>query len=296
MKNAFKLCGIVMALSSPFTQAESLLRLTCDDEDAGAVATLNGREVGTCPADIFIPEGSYQVRVVKTLSGNREQVFETQITLIEGQPKSVSVDLSDPQLTAEAAQLQARDKAMRTLTLAQSGDVEAMTTMSKLYYYGEGVERSPANAKIWGEKAIDQRKKQEFELQLRNAMAGNKDSMLTVAALYDQGEGVEKDPVQAISWRQRSHALEVEEQLNNHQFFSTTKAAAASTDGTITAATGFTTLAPLMILSDVIASPTVTTEREAIKNSAVLRPSAWAKPDSMIAKVAQLSESLVAQK
>lgn len=286
-----------MALSSPFTQAESLLRLTCDDEDAGAVATLNGREVGTCPADIFIPEGSYQVRVVKTLSGNREQVFETQIILIEGQPKSVSVDLSEPQLTAEAAQLQARDKAMRTLTLAQSGDVEAMTTMSKLYYYGEGVERSPANAKIWGEKAIDQRKKQEFELQLRNAMAGNKDSMLTVAALYDQGEGVEKDPVQAISWRQRSHALEVEEQLNNHRFFDMTRRGAENPNNqNFSGVTLFTTVAPTMIFLDVITSPTVTTEREAIKNSAVLRPSAWAKPDSMIAKVAQLSESLVAQK
>ncbi len=310
MKSAFKLYGMLMLLSSSFAQAESLLRLACDDEDAGAVATLNGRAVGTCPADIFIPEGSYQVRVVKTLSADREQVFETQITLIEGQPKSVSVVLSEPRLTAEAIQLQLHNDAMRTLALANSGDIYAMTDMSQLYLYGKGVEQSSANAAFWAQKAEDQaaaQYKQKFELALRNAQAGDIASMTVVAELYRQGVGVDEDSVQAAYWRQKADTLSRENLLNIHPFFNQTKMTASQIESNVNFQTspveslfwlgfsGATTL-PINIISDVISSPSVTTAREEIKNAAVMRPSSWAKPDSMIAKFAQQSEIVVAQK
>lgn len=310
MKNVFTLYGMLMLLSSSFAQADSLLRLACDDEDAGAVITLNGRDVGSCPADTFIPEGSYQVRVVKALSGGREQVFETQITLIEGQPKSVRVELSEPRLTAEAVQLQLHNDAMRTLALANNGDIYAMTDMSQLYLYGKGVEQSSANAAFWAQKAEDQstaKYKQEFELQLRNAQAGDIVSMSKVAELYRQGVGVDEDPVQATLWKQKANTLSREGLLNIHPFFGQTKMTASEIERNVNLQTspvdslfwlGFsgTTTLPINIFSDVITSPSVTTSREKIKNAAVMRPSSWAKPDSMIAKFAQQSEIVVAQK
>lgn len=304
-------CGFLIMLGCSYAHAESLLRLTCADEDAGAVVSIDGKVIGNCPITSFIPDGKYQVRVSKPLSGGREQFFEKMVTLSDGQVESINVELSAPQLTAEALQAQSRSHAITTLDSARMGNRHAMNAMAILYENGDGVERSLSEAKLWRNKAsavLLEEQESEFSEILKMAEAGSISAMEYVANAYETGTGVSKNSAQANTWRQaaatkiqndqiKAAAKIKQAELDSASFLSNTELITSGMTSPGEFISGLTFL-PVSLISDLIASPTVTTKQAEIRSAAIMRPSSWAKPDSMIAKAARQrdAEGLVAKR
>lgn len=296
MKGIFKQCGYLTILVSSLAQADSLLRVTCPDEDADAVVSIDANAIGNCPILSYMPAGTYQVRVSKTLSADREQFFEKQVTLIEGQPQSIDVELSAPQLTVAGALALARARAARTLTSAENGDLDAMNAMARLYDTGEGVDKDSGKAAHWRTKAVRDEfnaLEVQFNKDLRLAQSGDMDAMYKVANLYEAGTGVLRDNAQASAWRQKAAAKGREERLEREGFFNDIKHYNFSDPGMFSSSTTFI---PISLVIGVVESPSVTTRQVQIRTEAVMRPSAWGKPDSMIARAASLQESVAAAK
>ena len=72
---------------------------------------------------------------------------------------------------------------LRLLAATALGDSEAMATLGKAYYSGEGVEKDLTNAFGWLQKAAD---------------AGSVEALVTLGDIYLNGEGVAKDPEKAF--------------------------------------------------------------------------------------------------
>lgn len=296
MKGVFRNCGYLAMLLGSMAQADSLLRVMCADEDTDAVVSIDSDAIGNCPTLTAMPPGTYKVRVSKTLSGDREQFFEKQVTLIEGRPQSIDVELSAPQLTASGALAKSRAHAEKIMAKANNGDLEAMNSLASLYDTGEGVDKDPAKAAQWRSRVVKEQfnaQQAEFLKKLQLAQSGDVGAMYTVANLYDSGTGVVKDSGQAAIWRQKAAVKNRDERLENAGFFSEARSYNFSDPGMFSCSTIFV---PISILKGVTESPSVTSQQIKIRSEAVMRPSAWGKPDSMIARAALLQESVAAAK
>lgn len=296
MKGVLKSCGCLVMLLGSMAQADSLLRVTCAEEDTDAVVSIDSDAIGNCPTLTSMPPGTYKVRVSKTLSGDREQIFEKQVTLVEGRPQSIDAELSAPQLTASGALAKLRAHAAQVMASAQNGDVAAMNTLASLYDTGEGVEKDSAKAAQWRSKAVKTQfnaQQADFLNTLQQAQSGDASAMYTVANLYDAGTGVVKDTSQAAIWRQKAAAKGRDERLENAGFFTEVRRYNFSDPGMFSCSTVFV---PISLLIGVTESPSVTSKQIKIRSEAVMRPSAWGKPDSMIARAALLRESVAATK
>jgi len=73
--------------------ANAMLRIACSGDDMGAEIYLNGKFKGECPVDVQVPEGSYKLRVFKSLSKQYELSFEQDIRLAEGNVKKIEAVL-----------------------------------------------------------------------------------------------------------------------------------------------------------------------------------------------------------
>lgn len=80
--------------SSSEKESNSILRISCDGEDAGAEVHLNGKFRGECPVDITITEGSYKLKVFKAIDEEHERVFEQELRIGEGNIKKVEALLN----------------------------------------------------------------------------------------------------------------------------------------------------------------------------------------------------------
>ncbi len=79
---------------------------------------------------------------------------------------------------------------IRQLTeTAKKGDPEAMFNLGVMYAKGDGVEKDPAKACQWYEKAAE---------------AGHAGAMFNLGVMYAKGDGVEKDPAKARQWWQKA--------------------------------------------------------------------------------------------
>ena len=81
------------AISQSEKAATSLLRIACDGDDVGAEVQINGKFKGECPLDIKIAEGTYKLRVLKTVDDTHERVFEQDLRMGDGVVKKVEAIL-----------------------------------------------------------------------------------------------------------------------------------------------------------------------------------------------------------
>lgn len=294
MKDVVKRLACLALLATPLAQADSLLRVTCIDEESDAVVSVDNTTVGTCPVITAMPPGTYQVRVVKAVGADKEQVFEKQVILVEGRPQSIDAELSAPRLTAQAVKAAADAAVAKTVAQAENGDIDAMNAAARLYETGEGVEKSPERADYWRSRAVQAKAKaaqDEFYTNLQQANNGGVAAMYLVAAAYDNGTGVGQDRNQAAQWRQRAKNTAMEEQLKYAGFFSEVKSYNFNDPGLFTSSTTFV---PTSIFKGVLESPSVTSQQMRIRSQAAMRPASFANPDSMIARALKRQDAVVA--
>lgn len=74
---------------------DSLLRIHCDDADAGAVIDINGKFRGECPLDIKVKPGPLRLRVHKPVDRSRERVFELELRMGEDSVKKIDALLEE---------------------------------------------------------------------------------------------------------------------------------------------------------------------------------------------------------
>jgi hypothetical protein len=72
------------------TAAASTLRVTCEDQAAGAEVTINDKYKGECPIDIQLNEGKHSLKAVKKING-KNAVFQEQVKIGDGVTKRIEV-------------------------------------------------------------------------------------------------------------------------------------------------------------------------------------------------------------
>lgn len=351
--------GFVMSFGA--YAADGLVRITCDDADAGAEVTIDGKVFGKCSSDsftAFVTEGEHQLRVRKSKNFDEEQVFESKIVVDERVPVRLSVSLSAPRLTTDALRRRNIAEANAQIKGAENGDVISMRKLADYYDAGMGVEKNASKAKEWRAKALEQERlkvegqyKAEFQEQLALANSGNVGAMKKVAEYYGAGRGVGKNSVKSVAWLDaatqatfdaslhraeagdiaamkvvagwygnstwkgadaskekywnekidvtnnerlaQEKALKIQAKLKDLRFFNVTSVMlnpnTRMNDGRLAKEapffmSGVYTSAPIWTVVDLMSLPFLATKRQMIKNEAAMRPSAWAKPDSMMAR------------
>ncbi|MDI1300344.1 MAG: PEGA domain-containing protein [bacterium] len=302
MKKTAYVCGLAAMVVSFSAAAGSFVRVKCDDQNTGAEVYINGRSVGSCPVDAPVEAGTVRLLARKT-AGDYEQLFEKQLTVIEGVPQRVEVILSAPQLTAEGGLKLKAAEASKQLLAAEAGDVEAMKKVVTYYDTGTGLKKDPAKARLWrGKLAAAAEKQQVLDAYAENikASAGDISAMESMATRFETGTGVDKDAAQAKAWRDkiivaRQEKLAQEKvQAKNSRIDSirydeyTSKMANGAGCGANNVICILSTGVPSSIsgmVTDLISLPVKSTQVATIKNEAAIRPSAWGKPESLIARV-----------
>src|SRR5450830_238441 len=112
--------------SSENTANSALLRVTCDDDDVGAEVFINNKFKGECPLDIKIAEGSYKLRVVKTVDAPYERVFEQDIRMGDGVAKKVEAVLTTRLNAAGRAEAQKLDAERLRVAAAEHAEAQKL--------------------------------------------------------------------------------------------------------------------------------------------------------------------------
>ncbi len=99
---------VTFLFSASTLAADSLVRVACDDEAAGAEVNLDGKFKGECTLDFPVTEGSHKLSVIKKLDQERFRVFELQFRIGEGVVKRIDVTLGQIQLSEEGRRQQAQ--------------------------------------------------------------------------------------------------------------------------------------------------------------------------------------------
>lgn len=202
---------LVLLLFSSQVMAVSVLRVHCPIDAEGAEIFVNGEPKGYCPTDLFISPGEKTLRAVKPVDEDRERVFETHFILAEDGAKRVRVELSAPQLTAEAKRKRrkarlAREKkaAEQALEKAEDGAPDAMRELAGYYRDGQGVPENPEKAQAWETRASEIDAQRSASRTLDRAQGGSIPAMQRMADRYESGDGVPRDAEKAKEWRARA--------------------------------------------------------------------------------------------
>jgi TPR repeat protein len=326
MRNVIHACGLALMVVGTSASADSFLRIKCYDNDIGANVYINNKLVGACPVDAPSPAGMVQLRAHKMVDNDYEQVFENQVKVIDGVPQKIEITLSAPQITAEARHRNEVAEAKKQLNAAQVGDIAAMEKVAKYYDAGIGVEKDSGKAKYWHDKAtaslVAARNKAETEaaqVQLRGAEAGNVADMEGMASRYGTGTGVVKDSVMAQNWhakaeaeKQKNIAMEKERrrqaEIDKISFVEFTADIAfdkpAGGNGgnqrmSEVFGPAYYTSYPTSLVDgtifDLTSAPTKSTRLYELKTEATIHPSAWGKPESMIARASRQLHDVVTE-
>lgn len=323
------LFSLVMVSSATLTHAASSnlqyngVRVYCNAIDAGAKIYVNDEYKGECPLDLFLPQGTFTIRAVKTPDADHEQVFSRTIKLTTGVATRVDVVLSPPQLTAAGIKKREIAAAKEDLEAAQQGDVRAMDSMADRYENGLGVERDSAQAAVWRQKSAEAKQqledarlaaekkaeaerlaaeKKQFEADKSAAESGNIEAMEAMVKHYEDGSGVIKDSAQAAVWRQKiadarqaeknnQELAQLKEEKKQFSFFPNTKEELTksfkSTKDPLEGLTAgaFSPVTTVVTgLTDFLSLPTRISEWQDLSRKIDAHASAWAKPDSMMAR------------
>ena len=139
--------GLLVLLSSFLANAESIVRIKCDDQNADAEIYINGKFMGNCPLDVPAADGMVNLRARKLVNnGDYEQLFEKELRVVDGVAQRVEVNLSEPQLTSEAKRRRDVAEASAKLQAAEAGDIDAMERVAEYFESGIGVSKNTAKA------------------------------------------------------------------------------------------------------------------------------------------------------
>jgi len=157
--------------------AGSMLRISCDGDDAGAEVLINGKFRGECPLDLQVSEGTLKLLVRKNVGAQRERVYEQEIRMGEGTVKKVEARLGVAKLTASEESRQAENnKRLEEMSFdalqkeAAAGNADAMFKLAMDY----------SNL----DNATPETKELSLSWNLRAAEAGHVRAMERLSAVY----------------------------------------------------------------------------------------------------------------
>jgi len=302
---------------------ETVVRLTCTPKDQGAQISINGSFKAECstggPVNIFIPAGSTRVEVKKMPDAYHEQIFTEHFTAVAGVPKRINVVLSEPQLNAAGREAEARDNFNEQLAAAKNGDIAAMETVASLYSQGKGVKQDSNEASHWRQQLAVAKEVAAAEKDLKEAYGGKLEAMESMVKRYKTGQGVDKDEAAAGLWQEKANDLKEKKRLQqlaaekrsrtisnqrsmeselakvsyrkNQKAFDDWVGSMNSTGGAsdagkalVVSVISLPAIAGALVL-DTVSFPTRVIERHKIKKKYEAHAGAWARPNSMLAKV-----------
>lgn len=183
------------------------------------------------------------------------------------------------------------------LKAAKTGDMAAMRAMVLRFQKGKGVRQSDKQAQLWR----DNIQASLAQKDLASAKSGNIKAMKAVSQRYQTGKGLEPSTDQAQYWLRKAEETEqqkvaaaerrkIQKKIDKINY--TYAIESLFTDKEI-GVFGSTTMAPTATLIDVISTPFNATEQANLSKQLASRPSAWAKPDSMMAKAYQQQQTRI---
>lgn len=311
----FQVGGLVLLFVSVTAQCDSMIRFKCDGKDVGAELFADGQPIGTCPADVLVPKvGAVMLSARKMVNADYEQVFAKQIILEDGVAQRILVTLSEARMTAEAVRLKRIAETAGQLRRAEAGELAAMDVIAERYTAGDGIEKSTIKAGEWRKKAESAR----YAKELASAEAGDIVAMKNMISRYQDAAKAQywKDKLEEANRVAQLAAQEAERKLEiTRQAFEIQQKAAskqvkinsisyAEFIGKGANGAGckneevsciVTTAGPMMTtgtIADLFSLPTKSYQIQQIRKEAVVRPSTWAKPNSMIARASRQQDIL----
>lgn len=310
MRKLYFTLVLLLFIHSTDSYALGIVRIKCADIDIGAKIYFNNAYKGECPADIILDAGSYALLLTR-VSGDYEHYIEKNITIVDNVPQRLNLALSESRLTAKAKKrVEEEEKQQREADFlaqknaANQGDLQAMRTLADYYQRGYGVKRSEKEAKLWLDKAEKAAEEEYFESLLKQVQVGDVKAMEQLVKIYSTGEGGPLDKEQAEYWQQQldNKKEELALQASNEdkaKRIAERKKKMMPVSGSFvdwllkdqndasSAIMAIMTSSPFILLSAISDLPVTTYQavkiRE-IKNEAALRSSAFAQPNSLLAK------------
>lgn len=133
--NASLIFIFALSISAAANAAGSMLRITCEGDNAGAAVYINGKLKGECPLDMKVPVGKIKLRATKPSDEDHEaRVFEQEIYMGEGVAKKVELRLGEGELTAAGRVKQAeKDEAYAKAMAVYEDEMRAYKEKSAEY-------------------------------------------------------------------------------------------------------------------------------------------------------------------
>lgn len=212
-----------LALAAPLAAHadSSMIRVVCEDYDAGAEVTVNGTFKGECPIDFQVAPGMLKLRVAKKIDNEFERVFEQEIRVGDGVVKKVEAVLIK-QLNTKAYQKCCEGPIAEVVTGANNGIAFDQQCLGDRYYNNYKDAESQAEGVRWWRKAAEQGyapaqkrlgqaydfgkglltadKKEALRWYRMAAAQGNGDAQCAIAYMYERGDGVNQDFNESIKW------------------------------------------------------------------------------------------------
>jgi TPR repeat protein len=200
---------LVLLLPIGVNAADSLLRIACEGENAGAEVMVNGKFRGECPLDVQVPAGILKLSFVKKGNSQTRQAYKQEFRIGEASVKKIELHFD-----FETAQQGAR-----------AGNTDAMYQMFGFYLAGSsGVTQDNTRAREWLFKAAEagnvramswlatnftsnspyaglaQNYGEGLKWYRRAADKGDSFAAYWVGLYYERGLGVPKDNEEAAVW------------------------------------------------------------------------------------------------
>lgn len=287
-----------LLLVSGFAHANSLVRIDCLEDTDGARVFVDGQYQFDCEAfknfPVPLSAGSHEIRAVRSLDAEFEEVFTATVELQAGVPQRVRVALPEKTLT-EYGQEQQRMREIEQQRLAEEAARKAEQ------------ERIARQEEEKRRKAIEAKK--AFEARKLKAAAGDLAAMRALSQNYRAGIVVERDLELAEKWEnraeERSREIRIAElEASKNGYFEMTRMGFSEwgrsfEEGPVNGSIRIVDLGigiPLIsVPADLTTMPSVPTlnadanaEIEELERSAAA--TIWSKPDSLIAKALMQGE------
>ncbi|WP_064604730.1 tetratricopeptide repeat protein [Photobacterium sp. J15] len=183
------------------------------------------------------------------------------------------------------------------LAAAKAGNITAMTKLVKRYEEGKGVAQSDEQAQLW-RKNIESANAQA---ELTSAKAGNVKAMESVSKRYKTGKGFEQSTEQAQYWQEKIDEVkqqkvaqakrkEIRKEIDGisyTRFLEGGMEIISEEENPFAITLGGPLVSASSTLLDVISTPINMTRQVYLSEQLAAHASAWAKPDSMMAKAYQ---------
>lgn len=310
MRKLYFALAMIFCISSTSSYALGVIRIKCADADTGAKIYLNNVYKGECPADIIVDAGNYALFLTRSV-GDYEHYLEKNITVVDNVPQRLNLALSESRLTAKAKKrVEEEEKQQREADFlaqknaANQGDLQAMRTLADYYEQGHGVKRSAKEAKQWRDKAEKIVQQERLTNLIAQGKIGDVNAMQQLVSIYKTGNyATPASAEEAQYWQQqldqKSATLAVEAQNEDKaKRIAERKKKMMPVSGSFVGwllkdnnvSSGIATimtLSPFILLSAISDLPATTYQAvkiQEIKNEAVLRSSAFAQPNSLLAK------------